>query len=160
VDPKAAVRAAATSAAFVCALVLAAGFAWVRASQPAVSPELAGYMGDLQHHTHKLTLSIAAGNAELAEFYLHEVGESAEQIERLFPQHDGVPVAELAEKLLEPRLAALDRALERRRWDDAQRGLDELVAACNDCHAAAGHAFIRVEVTSANPFNQSFAPSH
>jgi hypothetical protein len=160
VDPKSATRIVVTSAALACVLVLAAGFAWVRASQPALPPELAGYMGDLQHHTHKLTLSIAAENAELAEFYLHEVGETAEQIEALFPQHDGVPVADLARKLLEPRLVTLDAALEGARWDDAQRELGELVAACNDCHAAAGHAFIRVEVSTANPFNQSFAPTH
>jgi hypothetical protein len=159
VDPKAVIRAVVTGTALVSLLVLAAGFAWVRASRPVVPPELASSMGELQHHTHKLTLSIAAGNAELAEFYLHEVGETVEQIERLFPEHDGVPVAALARELLEPRLAALDDALEASRWDEAERGLGALVAACNDCHAAAGHAFIRVEVTTANPFNQSFAPA-
>ena len=156
-DSQVRVRAFATAAAAAAALLLAAGFAWVRASEPAPAPELASFMSDLQHHTHKLTLSIDAENAALAEFYLHEVGEIAEQIERLFPQHDGVPVAELAHELLEPRLAALDGALERLRWDEAKSGLGELVAACNDCHAAAGHGFIRVEVSTANPFNQSFA---
>lgn len=155
-DPRARLRAFVPAAALASVLVLAAGFAWVRASQPAVEPELAGYMSDLQHHTHKLTLSIAAENSALAEFYLHEVGETAEQIERLFPQHDGVPVAELAHELLDPRLVALDGALERARWDEAKSGLGELVAACNDCHAAAGHGFIRVQLSTVNPFNQSF----
>lgn len=157
-DSQARARALATAAAAAALLLLAAGFAWVRASaaRPAVPPELASYMSQLQHHTHKLTLSIDAENGALAEFYLHEVGEITEQVEQLFPEHDGVPVARLVDDLLAPRLTALRESLARSRWDQARSGLGELVAACNDCHAAAGHGFIRVEVTTANPFNQSF----
>jgi len=139
-------------------LLLAAGIALVRASrEPGVEPELAAYMGDLQHHTHKLDLSIQAENAALAEFYLHEVREASEQIEQLFPQHDGVPVADLVRAMLDPRLVALRSAVESERWDEARSGLSDLIASCNACHAAAGHGFIQVEPTSANPFNQSFA---
>ena len=147
------------AAAVVALLLLAAAFARVAAGErPAPpEPELASYMSDLQHHTHKLTLSIEAENDALAGFYLHEVGEIAEQIETLFPEHDGFPVAALARELLDPRLVALRGALERSRWAEARSGLGDLVTACNACHAAAGHGFIRVEVTTANPFNQSFA---
>ena len=149
----------ATAWAVAASLLLAAAFARVRADErPALpEPELAGYMADLQHHTHKLNLSIAAENAELADFYLHEVAEVAEQVERLFPQHDGVAVAALVQSLLLPRLGALREALGAARWDEARSGLSDLVAGCNACHAAAGHGFIRVEVTDANPFNQSFS---
>jgi hypothetical protein len=157
VDSQERARALATAAAVAALLLLAAGLAWVRASAAAVEPELASYMSDLQHHTHKLTLSIEARNGALADFYLHEVGEIAEQVEELFPEHDGVPVARLVEDLLAPRLVALREALAHSRWDEARGDLGELVAACNGCHAAAGHGFIRVEVTTMNPFNQSFA---
>lgn len=148
-----------TAAAVAAALLLAAAIAHVEADErPALpEPELAGYMADLQHHTHKLNLSIEAENAELAAFYLHEVAEVAEQVEQLFPQHDGVAVAALVKGLLLPRLGALRLALDASRWDEARSGLAGLVAGCNACHAAAGHGFIRVEVTDANPFNQSFA---
>jgi len=156
---KAQLRAFAAGAAVASALLLAAGAAWIRADREhaPVEPELADSMAHLQHHTHKLMLSIEAENGPLAEFYLHEVGEVTEQIERLFPEHDGIPVARLAHDLLEPRLEALRDALARSHWDAAASGIRGLVAACNTCHAAAGHAFIRVELTSANPFNQSFA---
>jgi hypothetical protein len=152
-------RAFVTGAAVASALLLAAGSAWLwgNGERMAIAPELADYMSHLQHHTHKLTLSVEAENDALAEFYLHEVGEVSEQIEHLFPEHDGIPVATLARELLDPQLAALDSALEASRWDAAKSGIDSLIDACNDCHAAAGHAFIRVERTSANPFNQSFA---
>jgi hypothetical protein len=152
-------RAFLAGAAAASVLLLAVGFAWLRANgeRPPFEPELADSMSHLQHHTHKLTLSVEAENDALAEFYLHEVGEVAEQIEHLFPEHDGIPIATLARELLDPQLAALDSALEASRWDAAKSGIGSLIGACNDCHAATGHAFIRVERTSANPFNQSFA---
>ena len=157
-EPKARAGVLASAAAVGAALLLAAGFASVRASQePRFDPELATYMSDLQHHTHKLTLSIAAENPALARFYLHEVQEIAEQIETLFPEHDGVPVARLVHELLDPRLAGLGETLKAARWNEARSGLANVITACNSCHAAAGHAFIRVEVTTANPFNQSFS---
>jgi hypothetical protein len=139
-------------------LLLAAGIALVRASrEPGLEPELAAYMSDLQHHTHKLDLSIRGENGALAEFYLHELREVSGQIERLFPRHDGIPVADLVRETLAAKLAALGGAVERERWDEARSGFSELIAGCNACHAAVGHGFIRVEPTSANPFNQSFA---
>ena len=138
-------------------LLLAATVARLQAGEHAPTPELAGYMADLQHHTHKLNLSIEAENAELAAFYLHEVTEVAEQVEQLFPHYDAVAVATLVRSLLRPRIAPLQAALDASRWDEARSGLADLVAGCNGCHAAADHGFIRVEVTDANPFNQSFA---
>lgn len=137
-------------------LVLAAGVASVR-TEPALAPELATTMGELQRHTHKLMLSVDAENTPLAAFYLHEVEEIAEELEALFPDHDGVPVAALAAELLQPRIAVLDGALEGADWALARDGLRGLVDGCNACHAAAGHDFIQVELTTANPFNQSFA---
>jgi len=153
------IRALATGAAATAVLSVAAGFALVRANDhpPAVGPELATYMGELQHQTHKLNLSIEAENPKLADFYLDEVGEVADQIERLFPQHEGVPVGELARAMLDPPLHSLHGAIESERWDEARTGMSGLVASCNACHAAAGHGFIEVEVTKTNPFNQSFA---
>ncbi len=150
----------AAAAAVSAVLLLAATFARIRANeQPPLppEPELAGYMADLQHHTHKLNLSIEAENAALAAFYLHEVEEVAEQVEQLFPHDDGVAVAALVASLLRPRASALRAALDGSHWDEARSGLADLVAGCNACHAAADHGFIRVEVTHANPFNQSFA---
>jgi hypothetical protein len=139
-------------------LVLGAGVASVRSQPlPTAQPELATQMGDLQLHTHKLMLSVAAENHALAEFYLHEVHEIAEQVEVLFPEHDGVPVAALVEALLVPRLAALEESLEGGRWESVRSELGQVVDACNACHAAADHDFIRVELTTENPFSQSFA---
>lgn len=145
-----------TAWAVSASLLLAATVARIQAREAPALPELAGYMAQLQHHTHKLNLSVAAQNPELAAFYLHEVSEVAEQVEHTFPEHDGAPVAALVRSLLRPRIDALRDPIDDARWADARAGLAELVSGCNACHAAASHAFIRVEVTDANPFNQGF----
>jgi cytochrome c553 len=142
------------------ALALAAGctLAGRDTGRGEIAPELAAYMGELQRQTHKLNLSVVAENDALAAFYLHEVREVVTQIEERFPQHDGHPVAELARAQLDPHLASLATALGEARWKAAQGELSELVAGCNGCHAATGHAFVRIELTTENPFNQSFGP--
>ena len=39
------------------------------------------------------------------------------------------------------------------------RGLDRVIASCNECHAATQHAVIQItRGTEVNPFNQSFRP--
>lgn len=150
-------RMAAVAAASLV-LMLALGVAFVRGRPaPAALPELATTMGDLQRHTHKLMLSVDAENADLSRFYLHELDEITEQLEALFPEHDGVPVAALAGELLVPRLDALRATLQVDDWEAARGQLGQLVDGCNACHAAAGHGFIRVELTTENPFNQSFS---
>jgi hypothetical protein len=141
-------------------LMLAVGVAFVRGRPaPVFQPELATTMGDLQRHTHKLTLSIDAENAELARFYVHELDEITAQLEALFLEHDGVPIAALSGELLKPQVVALRATLEVEGsdWETARGQLEQLVGGCNACHAAAGHGFIRVELTTENPFNQSFS---
>jgi hypothetical protein len=142
------------------AVLLAAGCTLARSSarRAGLEPELATSMAELQHHSQKLDLSIQAGNAALARFYLHEVEEVAEGIEHAFPRHDGHAVAELARTILRPELVRLRAALAGPRWDEARSGYSEMIAACNRCHAATGHGFVHIQAATTNPFNQSFAP--
>ena len=152
------IHAIATASLAAGVVLLVGGFALVRSARRSdLEPELAIYMGELQHHTHKLNLAIQSENVALADFYLHEVEEVAEQIEQLFPQHDGHRVGDLARAILEPQLVALRTTLERSNWDQSRTGFSSLIAACNQCHSATSHGFIRIEATTANPFNQSFA---
>jgi hypothetical protein len=152
------IHAIATASLAAGVVLLVGGFALVRSARRSdLEPELAIYMGELQHHTHKLNLAIQSENVALADFYLHEVEEVAVQIEQLFPQHDGHRVGDLARAILEPQLVALRTTLERSNWDESRAGFSSLIAACNQCHSATSHGFIRIEATTANPFNQSFA---
>lgn len=127
-------------------------------------PELALLMGTLQTLTHKLALSADAGNAPLAAFYLHESLEQLRTIQQEAPEYEKLPVAVLIERLALPAYSDLQKATAAQPpvQPEASRevllaGLDRVVQACNECHAATQHGFIRItRGTEVNPFNQSF----
>ena len=118
--------------------------------------ELATFMGQLQTMAHKLNLSIVAENPELSGFYLHEVEEVLEQIEALFPQHDGFPVGEMVTSFALRALDPVEEGLLDEDWSYAARSYERFVESCNGCHDATGHPFIEIVTTSMNPFNQNF----
>ncbi len=125
-------------------------------------PELAALMATLQTLTHKLALSADAGNAPLAAFYVHESLEQLRTIQREAPEYEKLPVAVLIERLALPAydaLAEATRVTPAASRDELLSAFDRVVAACNECHGATQHGFIRItRGTEVNPFNQTFQP--
>jgi len=119
--------------------------------------ELAPYMNHLQRHAHKLGLSIQAKNKPAADFYLTELSETFELVQKKFPSYDGYQVAALSKAMIDPAKPALTKALAASDWPTAAIAYDKYVAACNNCHVAVKHEFIKITVPTGNPFNQSFA---
>lgn len=119
--------------------------------------ELAPYMNHLQRHTHKLGLSIQAKNKPAADFYLTELSETFELVQKKFPSYDGYQIAALSKAMIDPAKPALTKALAASDWPTAAIAYDKYVAACNNCHVAVKHEFIKITVPTGNPFNQSFA---
>lgn len=124
-------------------------------AEEAGEPSLAGLMAQMQVYTHKLDLSIQAGNAELAGFYLHELEEVTEEVIENIPDYGGFAVGELTAAMLVASIEAVESATSNELADEA---MSALVNSCNNCHAATKHNFIRIERTSNNPFNQDFGP--
>lgn len=123
------------------------------------TPELALLMGDLQRLTHKLALSADAGNAELAAFYLHESQEQLRKIQSEAPEYENIPVALLIDRLAHPAYAPMQEAVTAKDVNRMREDMNAIVQACNACHTATQHGFIRITPgTEVNPFNQSFAP--
>jgi len=119
--------------------------------------ELAPYMGELQRFSQKLGYAIEGRSAPLAEFYLHEVTEVAEEIEENVKEHDGFPIAALVKAQLTPQIAPLDDAVEAGDWKAAGTRYRALINSCNTCHVATEHAFIVLTPASGKPpFNQRF----
>ena len=119
--------------------------------------ELAPYMNHVQRHAHKLGLAIQAKNKPLADFYLTELGETFELVQKKFPTYDGYQIAALSKAMIDPAKPALTKALAASDWPTASIAYDKYVAACNNCHVAVKHEFIKITVPTGNPFNQSFA---
>lgn len=152
----------------------ASGLVPLAADAPKI--ELAPPMGELQRMTHKLSLAVGGGDLELTAFYAYESIELLREIQRGIPEYDGHPIALLIDRMAMPAYDALTRALadsgrprDRARSPDAAeaadteaaeaagRGVAGVVAACNDCHRATSHTFIRItDERKRNPFNQDF----
>ena len=61
---------------------------------------------------------------------------------------------------LDAPLSGLAKAVEAQDRNEFTRAFDVLTAACNACHAAAAHAFIKIKRPTAPPVsNQDFAPA-
>lgn len=120
-------------------------------------PELAEYMGSLQQFAHKFALSAAAENRKSADFYLHELEEVTENIQKDVPEYEGQDIAGLVDSMLEPRLEDVDIALDANNWQETRSKLIKLIDACNSCHHATEHGFIEITPGfDTNPYNQAF----
>lgn len=131
----------------------------LRPVEDVATAELALLMGDLQRLTHKLALSADAGNFELAAFYLHESQEQLRNIQTEAPEYENIPVALLIDRLAHPAYEPMQTAVSAKDAPAMRHGIQTIVNACNACHTATQHAFIKITSgTEVNPFNQSFAP--
>jgi hypothetical protein len=141
------------------ALAAVAGSQLTPVDESPRTPELALLMGDLQRLTHKLALSADAGNAELAAFYLHESKSSFGRSNPRHPSMKTFPSRLLIDRLAHPAYAPMQEAVTAKDAKRMREGMNAIVQACNACHTATQHAFIRITPgTEVNPFNQSFAP--
>lgn len=119
-------------------------------------PDMIGTMGQLQLFLHKLSLSVDAGNIELADFYAHELEEAIEAAESIEAYHD-IPVGRLTGSILTPTFEQLEKALGGD--PEAVRArLRGVVSSCNGCHEATGYGMIRIAPSDANPYMQDFEP--
>jgi hypothetical protein len=128
-----------------------------RADVTPAGEDLAMYMANLQRDSHKLGLSIQAKNKPLAEFYFTELGEMFEIVQKKFPTYEGFQIAALSKAMIDPAKPALSKALAASDWPGATTAYDKYLAACNGCHQAVQHPFVKLVAPTGNPFNQSFA---
>ena len=131
------------------------------------APAAAGYapgLGEimsLQQMRHaKLWLAGSQNNWPLADYELDELREGFEDVQKLHPTHEGVPVGAMAKSLTAAPLEALGKAIEARDATAFAKSFDQLTAACNSCHRGAKHGFIVITRPATSPFpNQRFTPA-
>jgi hypothetical protein len=138
-------------------VAVAAGPAYAEAN--AYVPGLGEIMSLQQMRHAKLWLAGSRANWALADYELDELREGFEEARRQHPTHDGVPIAAMIESLTPAPLEAIGKAIEAKNAADFAKAFDNLSAACNACHRAAKHGFIRIRRPSASAFgNQDFNP--
>lgn len=113
-------------------------------------------MAALQYFMHKVGLSIRADNLSLADFYLHEIEETLEEVGEI-EAYDGHPIGELSTTMLEPSIHELEEAVDSGNPDKALTAYEVVIGACNACHLATDFGMIKIEDRSTeNPYMQSF----
>ncbi len=113
-------------------------------------------MRNFQYFTHKVGLSIRGGNAELADFYMHEIEENLAQVAKI-DEYDGHPVGELSVGMLTPVVEGVGTQLDNNDLDGALQAYTGLINACNACHLVTEHGFIKVvDNSEMNPYMQTF----
>jgi hypothetical protein len=99
----------------------------------------------------------------LVDFYLHEVEEVLADLKAV-EEYEGMPIAHPAKVILQTALDALETSLESSPtaedidWGAAWAGYEGAIEACNRCHMATEHGFIKIlPATGEPPYNQNFA---
>src|SRR5512146_1212403 len=114
-----------------------------------------GEIMTLQQMRHaKLWLAGQAGNWELADYELDELGEGFDDVVKFHPTHKDSPVApkDAIPKMIPQPLADLRAAVEKKDVNAFGAAYDSLTEACNNCHKATNFGFNRVQRPTGNPF--------
>ncbi len=114
-------------------------------------------MSRMQYFLHKAGLSLEAENLELARFYVHELEETVEALEK-FGTYKGYPIGNLAKSKLSPGIEMLEDSVKAGHLQKAWPAFEGLVSSCNNCHQATNHSFIAIQYDKNAPFMQTFKP--
>lgn len=124
--------------------------------------ELAEYMAHFQRYAEKLYWSGKAENPKLAYFYLHELEETAEKIIEAKVTEDRHDISKYTKQFLLPALKQFrnnQKLTDELPYPIFEPAYVNLVNACNNCHLASDHGFIKIQAPTQNSFsNQVFTP--
>jgi hypothetical protein len=114
--------------------------------------ELAVYMGRLQLFSNKLWFAGKNSNWELAEFYIEEIEETMEEVAEHEIIEDGVKVHEQMVAWGLPAIKSLEDEVKQKNLQGFELKYNALVSACNSCHQASKHGFIKIKIPDSPVF--------
>jgi hypothetical protein len=136
----------------LCAAAMLSASGALAQSAPAKAPDpYAPGLGDfmtayVQPHHIKLWEAGSAGNWPLAAYEANELRETFEDVTTYQAVWHDLPIDKMVKAILEPRLDAVDQAIKGRDKGGFAKTYAELTAGCNQCHRAAKHEFIVIQV--------------
>ena len=114
-------------------------------------------MGRTQLRHFKLWYAGRSQNWELADYEIEQIRDSFTNAVAFYPKLGDVDMAKMIQSDSFTPLDALKRATASHDQKAFGVEFDKLTAACNACHAATHHGFIRIRVPTASPYsNQLF----
>jgi hypothetical protein len=123
-------------------------------------PGLGEFMLTIQIHHAKLWHAAKAGNWPLAAYQLSEMKEVFAEVQDQVPKYKDIPVGDMIDAVVTGPIAALEKAVEDKKFKEFSAAFDKLTAACNDCHKAGSRPFITVRRPTRSTFdNEEFRPS-
>jgi hypothetical protein len=114
--------------------------------------ELAVYMGRLQLFSNKLWFAGKNSNWELAEFYIEEIEETMEEVAEHEILEDGVKVHEQMVVWGLPAIKNIETEAKQKNLQGFELKYNALVSACNSCHQASKHGFIKIKIPDSPVF--------
>ncbi len=120
---------------------------------------LADEMVELGRRYSAIWFAGEVGNAEMVDYQIHEIEEMLAELEAASPTENGVDVAGRLRSDVVDRLDELHVATREGEREAFGETYEEVMEACESCHADTGHDFINLKEPEYNPYpNLDFAP--
>lgn len=119
-------------------------------------PGLGEFMLGIQLHHAKLWFAGQNNNWKLADFEVHEIGESLDDIKQYCTDRPDIKSIGMTD----PALNSINAAIKKQDRQLFKSGFTELTNNCNNCHKATQHEFNVVTIPIGLPVvNQNFKPT-
>lgn len=124
-----------------------------------IKPGLGEIMGAIQQHHEKLYFSGKNENWELAKYEFDEIKENLDRGTDLYEHFKDlkVPLNELRH-ITDAPMQEIKKAMEEKNKAQFMAEFSALTQSCNQCHQAAQHGFIRIQIPQSSGYgNQKFS---
>jgi hypothetical protein len=118
-------------------------------------PGLGEFMLGIQLHHAKLWFAGINKNWKLADFEVHEIGETLDDIKKYCTDRPEVKSI----GMIDPAINSINEAIKKKDLTLFKKGFVVLTENCNDCHKDNQHEFNVITIPTASPVvNQEFKP--
>ena len=111
-----------------------------------IQPGLGTIMMEFRHRFYIAYYAAKAKNWELAKYELHELIEAQEVAETTRPKYK-----KQLKSFEDSSIEKLQEAVKEKDWKSFEKRYAEATKACNACHAANGHSYIRYKLPKQAP---------
>jgi hypothetical protein len=113
-------------------------------------------MALFQRYSEKLYFAGKNKNWDLADFYLEELEETAENVIKSKVVDDGINVSVQIQEMLLPKIKELQQKVKQKNEKEFQTSYQAMLMNCNGCHMLTKHGFVKIREPKENFYSQEF----